>query len=92
MIGKGSGRTPTQNSYEGDGGRVATATKKTFAVTGFHCTGCANNLGSALNNLDGVIRARADFEEGYVEVRFDPDRVTEEDVRERIRASGFEPD
>ena len=45
-----------------------------------------------MNNLDGVIRALADFEAGQVDVRFDPDRVTEDDVKAQIRASGFDPD
>ncbi len=71
---------------------MATATAKTFRVRGFHCTGCSDNVGSALSKLDGVIRARADFDEGQVEVRFDPDRVTEDDLREQIRVSGFETD
>lgn len=70
---------------------MTTAISKTITVQGFHCTGCADNLGSALNNLDGVIRARADYDVGQVEVRFDPDRVTENDVLEQIRATGFEP-
>jgi len=71
---------------------MATATSTTFTVQGLHCTGCADTLGSALRSRDGVIRARADYDEGRVVVRFDPDRVSEDDVRERIRASGFEPD
>jgi copper chaperone CopZ len=71
---------------------MATATLKTFTVKGFHCSGCSDNLGSALNNLDGVIRANADYEAGQVEVRFDPERVTEEDVKGQIRTSGFDPD
>ncbi|GBD84896.1 copper chaperone CopZ [bacterium BMS3Abin02] len=71
---------------------MATATSMTFTVQGLHCTGCADTLGSALRNLDGVIRARVDYETGQMEVRFDPDRVSEDDVRERIRDSGFEPD
>ena len=71
---------------------MATATWKTFTVKGFHCSGCSDNLGTALNNLDGVIRANADYEEGRVEVRFDSERVTEEDVKTQIRASGFDPD
>ena len=70
---------------------MATAVTKTIKVQGFHCTGCADNFGSALNNLDGVIRARADYDVGQVEVRFDPDRVTEGDVLEQIRTTGFEP-
>lgn len=71
---------------------MPTATSKTFPVRGFHCSGCSDNLDSTLTNLDGVIRASADFEAGKVEVRFDPNRVTEEDVRTQIRASGFDPD
>ena len=70
---------------------MTTTVTKTIKVQGFHCTGCADNLGSALNNLEGVIRARADYDVGQVEVRFDPDRVTEDDVLEQIRTTGFEP-
>lgn len=71
---------------------MTTATSKTFTVRGFHCSGCAENLSSALGNLDGVIRARADFEDGQLEVRFDAERVTEDDVRDRITATGFQAD
>lgn len=70
---------------------MTTATTKTFQIRGFHCSGCADNLGSSLNNLDGVIRAGADYEHARVEVRFDPDRVSEEELRERILSSGFDP-
>jgi len=69
---------------------MTTVTSMTFEVRGFHCSGCADNLGTALSNLDGVIRARADYASSQVEVRFDPDRATEDDIRERIRAAGFE--
>ena len=39
---------------------MATAISKTVLVRGFHCSGCADNLGSAVSNLDGVVWARAD--------------------------------
>ena len=83
--------TTQQIDTHGGDGLMATATSKTIKIQGFHCSGCADNLGSALNNLDGVIRARADYEVGQVEVRFDPDRVTEDEVIEQIRTSGFDP-
>ncbi|MDP8957856.1 MAG: heavy-metal-associated domain-containing protein [Actinomycetota bacterium] len=63
---------------------------QTIEVRGFHCTGCADNLGRALRSLEGVIRADADYEQGRVEVRFDAERVTDDDIRERIQASGFD--
>lgn len=71
---------------------MATTTSKTFAVRGFYCNGCADNLSSALSNMDGVIRVRADYDEGRVEVRFDADRVSKQDIRDRISATGFEAD
>lgn len=71
---------------------MATAVSKTLAVSGFHCSGCSDNLASALVTLEGVIRARAEYENGQVEVRFDPDRVSEDDLRQRIRSAGFEPE
>jgi len=65
-------------------------TTKTFTVRGFHCSGCSDNLSRALSNLEGVIRARASFDDGTVEVRYDTDRVTDEDIRNQIARSGFE--
>lgn len=63
---------------------------KTFAIEGFHCSGCADNLGRSLSTLEGVIRVRADYDQAQVEVRFDPERATEEEIRARIHASGFD--
>lgn len=67
-----------------------TVTTKTYGIQGFHCSGCADNLGRSLGNLEGVVRARADYDQARVAVRFDSDRVTDDDIRERINASGFE--
>ncbi len=48
-------------------------------------------MGKSLRRLEGVIKADADYDGAVVEVRFDPDRVTERDIDEQIRAAGFEP-
>jgi len=71
---------------------MTTTKSDTFTVQGFHCSGCSDNLSTALNNLDGVIRASAEFEGGRVQVRYDADRVSEQNIRDRISASGFEAD
>ncbi len=62
-----------------------------YPVRGFHCSGCADNLGASLSRIEGVIKAGADFDTAQVEVRFDPARVSDDEVREGIRAAGFEP-
>jgi copper chaperone CopZ len=65
---------------------MTTTTSATFTVRGF------DNLAKALRNLDGVIRARASFDDANVEVRFDADRVSEQDLRDQITRAGFEAD
>ncbi len=70
---------------------MATTNTTTLGVRGFHCSGCADNVGKALLRLDGVIKVAADFDAEQVQVRYDPDRVTEDALRDQIRAAGFEP-
>jgi len=70
---------------------MAAVQSTTYPVRGFHCSGCADNLGASLRRIEGVIKADADFDTAQVEVRFDPARVSDDDVREGIRAAGFEP-
>jgi copper chaperone len=69
---------------------VALAAEKTFAVHGMDCSGCENRLKTVLGRTEGVIKASADHKTGQVSVRFDEQRVDEHDVRERIRAAGYE--
>ncbi len=56
-----------------------------------HCDGCANAVRSVLRRTEGVLRVDADCRRGEVRLRFDPARLSEEQIRERIRAAGFEP-
>ncbi len=68
---------------------AATTTRK-YSIRGFHCSGCADNLGKSLGRLEGVIKADADYNQAVVEVRFDPKRVTDDDINEQIHMAGFE--
>lgn len=70
---------------------MATTTTRQYRISGFHCSGCADNLGSSLARLEGVVKADADYDQAMVEVRLDPERVSDDDIHGQIRASGFEP-
>lgn len=70
---------------------MAAITTRTFEVQGMHCSGCADTLSRVLGRIDGVIAASADYEAGRVEVRFDPERVSDDAIREAIRTAGYEP-
>lgn len=65
-------------------------TETTFTV-GMHCGGCENAVRTILRMTDGVLRAEADHRQSEVRVQFDPDRVTEEQLRLKLADSGFEP-
>lgn len=66
------------------------ATESSLEVRGMDCSGCENRVKTAVTRLEGVIKADADHNAGRVEVRFDHDRVSEDDIKERIRAAGYE--
>lgn len=67
------------------------ATEKTLKVDGMDCAHCATRLGTALERAEGVVKAQADHAAGEVRVRFHLDRISEDQIKERIRASGFGP-
>lgn len=56
-----------------------------------HCAGCENAVRTALTRTIGVIRADADHRRNEVHLQFDPERVSEDQLRERVRDAGFEP-
>ncbi|MEX0629674.1 MAG: heavy-metal-associated domain-containing protein [Chloroflexota bacterium] len=67
-----------------------TATNLTLKVP-MHCGGCANAVRFVFQRTEGLIRVDADHRRNEVRLRFDPARVTEDQIRERMRAAGFEP-
>lgn len=66
------------------------AEERTLEIGGMDCTGCENRVRSALTRLEGVIKADPDHKAGRVALRFDTDRISEEEIKERIRAAGYD--
>lgn len=60
-------------------------------VEGMHCTGCERAVSSGLERLEGVREAQADHEAARVRVSFDPERVGEDELRQRIEETGYRP-
>lgn len=63
-----------------------------MTVRGMDCSSCENAVKRSLQRLEGVIRVEADHAAERVEVRFDVERVSDEKIKERIQAAGFETD
>jgi copper chaperone CopZ len=66
-------------------------TRIEIPVEGMRCEGCARSLQFALQRLEGVHDARADFAAGRVRLSLDRERVSEQQVRETIELCGFRP-
>lgn len=65
---------------------------KAFQITGaqtIHCEGCEHRIGNALRRFDGVHDVRASATTQQVEVRFDPEQVGAEQLREKLEQLGY---
>ena len=65
------------------------AESRVLRVPDMSCGHCELSVQEALYELDGVERANADHAKGEVELTYDADRVTEEDLREAIEEAGY---
>lgn len=63
--------------------------EETYRVEGMSCAHCKAAVEDELGKLPGVERSHADFERGTVEVRYDADRVTADDVRRAVEEAGY---
>jgi copper chaperone CopZ len=66
---------------------VAVATE-TLHVTGIRCEGCVHRLAAALGDVDGLEWANANLV-GEVTLAFDEERVTRDELVQRLSKAGF---
>lgn len=59
-------------------------------VTGMTCAACSNSVESALNSVNGVVRASVALLQNRADVAFDPNLVKDEDIKNAIEDAGFE--
>lgn len=54
------------------------------------CPSCISNIESTLNNMEGIEEATVHFNTGRIEVAHNADMVSEQDLIEAVRQSGYE--
>jgi copper chaperone len=64
-------------------------THAVFNVPEMSCGHCKAAVEGELKKLSGVEDSNADFEKGIVEVRYDEDRVTTDELRDAIEEAGY---
>lgn len=63
--------------------------RKTIAVTGMMCAGCAANVERRLQSMDGVREATVNYAAATVLVEYDGRRVSPDDMRRELEKIGY---
>ena len=69
---------------------MADATDTTLKTTGMHCRSCSMLVDMTLDDLDGVEESETDYVSGDTKVRFDPEKVSVDEIILAIRSAGYE--
>lgn len=64
--------------------------KKTIAVTGMACAGCAANVERRLGRMDGVAKASVNFAARTALVEYDPRITSPQAMKEEIQKAGYD--
>lgn len=63
---------------------------KIYPVTGMHCASCANNIEKNLNRTEGIKDATINLASSLLNVTYDPQEVTPEQIKSNIRKIGYD--
>ena len=77
-------------AYEKKSKNMHVMEKKTIAVTGMACAGCAANVERRLGQLDGVSKASVNFAARTALVEYDPQKTSPKVMKEEIRKAGYD--
>mgnify|MGYP001212012838 CR=1 FL=1 len=63
---------------------------KELKIEGMSCEHCKKAVTDALKEIDGVEQVDVDLQAGKATVSFDPERATEQQMKEAIAEAGYE--
>ena len=64
--------------------------KKVFKISGMHCTACAMDIDGTLEDTGKVKDARTNYAKQVTEVTFDPNEISETEIKTIIKNLGYE--
>ena len=62
--------------------------EKTFIIEGMSCGGCVNSLTRVLKAVPGIDPLKVEV--GKASLRLDPDKISDDAVRDAVERAGFE--
>jgi copper chaperone CopZ len=64
----------------------------TYHVRGFSCITCATGLDTMLSKEKGIASSSSTYPQGIATIGFDPDQITEQQIKDFISSLGFTVD
>lgn len=64
--------------------------KQRFSIEGMHCTGCVMAVEGAIERLEGVAVANANYARQVADVEYDEVQVNPEDIVAAVRLAGYD--
>jgi Cu+-exporting ATPase len=64
----------------------------TYHVRGFSCITCATGLDTMLAKQKGIASSSSTYPEGVATIGFDPDQISEQQIKDFIASLGFSVD
>ena len=61
----------------------------TIGIEGMSCQHCVGKVEKGLSEIEGVLAAKVNLEQKEATVRFDPDKVTIDDIKQKIHDVGY---
>lgn len=58
-------------------------------IKDMHCDGCAGNIKTALESLDGVTEVSVSFEDKKATVKFNDEKISQEKLKKVIAETGY---
>ena len=62
----------------------------TVKISGWHCSGCAEDTAAAIKKIKGVKTVTADFEKSQVVVAYDDAQVKPADFEKAVKKTGYD--
>lgn len=59
-------------------------------IKGMHCTGCSTRLEKVLNNQEGILKAKVNFEDAKAYIEYNEEKINISEINIIIEDAGFE--
>jgi len=77
-----------------DAGYPATAPQKSvnlkYSIEGLSCASCVAKVESGVSKLDGVLKISVNLASEKVALRYDPDKITTKEIKDKVQSLGFQ--